>query len=496
MWQQLINVSLLGTDRTTLDYETRIELERLLGFPLAEDPAEAVAQAAALLGFLRRTSLPLAIGDPAKKRIAPPKDDRIQMSTQLAKQFGRLLDGDFAPFLYEATAVLLKLQVAFPPEQLPPLLNRGLEDQALFYLLQQQLHPTDAWLASLNPRWHIFAPLLIESDQIPNPDTKLAALRLKRLQGQRWAGWKNEWSSWDTSEKLFYLQAFEPPLIKADSEILEAFLPDNRKEVRKKIASLLLLEKSSSLTIRWNTYLEDTLPLEKDTFRLTMPQHPPEEWKHLGLWSKKPIEQMKLFARYTDPAYWDTAYKKPLGTIVDTMYESKFGKAWLQGFFEAVIKGNHSTGAVALLKLHQREDLSFTSTKIKELVSVLSEDDYLGLVSAELRKYKHLIPEQSLLMDLLLYGKVSWPGGMVRKVLAPFQEWLATRKTYDWKGWHYRKVLRSAAYRIRPKELHLWEQGWPDYGYLWEQWKQEVRTFQRILQFRLEFYKDLNIYLE
>ncbi len=491
MWEKLVRISLLGTDRASLDAADRERLEQLLGFPLSEDPAEELIQSAALLGFLRRTSLKPDKATAKAQAPASQQDGRKKVPQRVAGQIRDMLKGRYSNFLKEAIGFLHQHQLALPPESLPLILEKALEDPDLYQLAFDNLHPADAWLARQHPNWRILAPLPPLSEPEMDPDLRLATYRALRKNQTDPVELEERWSGLSPEEKVFFLGAFDPPFSDWDLTFLQKCLEDSRKPVRRAAAQVLLCEPGTNLATQWKKWLKSWIQFDHNGIRWMPEKAEQSPWDHLGLWKSKPTERITWVARNTPPQMWESLIKEPLAVQIASISRARFGKAWMKGLLEAVLDHGSSSLAATLLQIHKSEDLGLAKATVQNLVQDLSPKDWLALSSEEVRKNSGLISDNSLAYDLLLYGEHPWPSGLVRSVLGPFQEWMLTASQINWGVWHYRKLLRAAAFHMEPRALPLWEKGWPDYGYIWGQWETDIGNFQNILRFRKQFYQDL-----
>jgi hypothetical protein len=491
MWEKLVRISLLGTDRASLDAADRKKLEKLLGFPLSEDPAEELIQSLALVGFLRRTAL-LPKKAPLKVEIpAPRPDNRKRVPQSVGRQLQDMLRGSYSNFLGEALRFLRRHHFALPPESLPLVLDKALEDPDLYQLAFDNLHPADAWLARQHPNWRNLAPLPPFPEHETDPDLRLATYRALRKNQTDPVDLEKRWNGLSPEKKVFFLRAFDPPFSDWDLFFLQNCLEDSRKPVRRAAAQLLLRDPGTKLATRWKKWLKSWIQFDHNGIRWMPEKAEQTPWDHLGLWKSKPTEQITWVAQNTPPQMWESLMIKPLASQIVSISRARFGKAWMKGLLEAVLDHRSSSLAATLLKIHKSEDLGFARATVRSLIQRLSPMDWLELSSEEARRNSGLISDNSLAFDLLLYGEHPWPSGLVRSVLGPFQEWMLTASQINWGVWHYRKLLRAAAFHMEPRALPLWEKGWPDYGYIWGQWEADIGHFQNILRFRKQFYQDL-----
>lgn len=491
MWEKLVRISLLGSDRAAPDVSIREELERLLGFPLSEDPAEELIQSAALVGFLRRTTLKASKASSNPEAYALPHDDRRKVPQSVARQLQDMLKAKYSNFLWEALSFLQAHHFAFPPETLPLIWEKALEDPDLRPIFFNRLSPADAWLARQHPNWRNLAPLPPFPEDEQDDDLRLAIYRALRKSNTAPIELENRWSCLSSEEKVFFLGAFDVPFSDWDLRFLQKSLQDSRKPVRRAAALLLLRDPGTVLSAQWKEWLKTWIQQDKERVLLAPEKAERLPWDSLGLWKSKPVELVGWVARNTPPQEWERLFSAPLKDQIPALSRSRHGKAWTKGLIEAAIDHRSSPVAVSLLQADREEELDFSRSTIQSLVRTLSLEDWRGLASAEIRRNSGLISENSLAFDLLLFGRHAWPAGLVRSVLGPFQEWMLTASQINWGVWHYRKLLRAAAFHMEPEVLPLWEKGWPDYGYIWGQWEADIGHFQNILRFRIQFYQDL-----
>ena len=257
-WEALIKTALLGTARAPLP-EALTRQAEVWGLDPASEPARLALDMLAMARLQRRAGIvlgqipptapaPLPAGEPAPAALAPLLD--------------RILTGDQGPVLDEYLGLCLAHNIRLPAAFLPQLLDRCVQDAALFHLVRPLLGPLAEWLAAQNPYWQ---DLFDQSDRAWEQGR--FAERLRWLTEQRarqplaaLALLEKNWKGEKPEHRLRLLDALRVRLSVLDEDFLEQILArEKRRDIRQKALELLLQLPGSRQQTAWIAFFRERL---------------------------------------------------------------------------------------------------------------------------------------------------------------------------------------------------------------------------------------------
>jgi hypothetical protein len=499
IWEALSKLALLGTERGQLPPEVLKALEQV-GIQATQAPEEVLLEGAALYHQLRRAGYPLqqpeAPSDPilqSKQAAAPP---------QVARQMEHIVRGNFREALPEALQLLQQGNLPLPAEHLPALLYKAAKKPEFWLILRPILEPANFELLRLNPDWAAIA----ERPPAANCQNETQAVRVQMLRHLRYeqpeqaTSWLTPcWGELTPTEKKELINTLDTGLNASDQPFLEAQLSDSRKEVRQSAAQLLLKIPDAPLQDTLYKEAATWLTLQKDgRLDLHAPQKPIAAFKKLGLYSNKKH-------KYTGGARAGQAYDI-LSKVPPKRWEAYFGKPTLDTL-RLFARGNQQqllTDAVAnaallhqdhrwieaLLRHWWRTDneVRWNSALGKQLMAALPDPLFNEIMSQYLKQHQGYIDERSFAGQLLCLGAHQWESRVARQVLQNFRDWLNAAQSVYWNMWHYKRILRVAAYQAPVDILPGFRTGWNQRTPIWGNWEGDIERLLKTLAFR----KDLN----
>ncbi len=494
VWRELINTALLGTERRQLTPELRQALARQ-GLDAELPAAQLLLEGAAVFHQLKRGAGSLEVfqgnlPEPPAIQGTRPVDPRSAYHLQL------ILSGRYLPALEEYVAGISGQEKVLPPESLPALLDRCLDDDGLWQALRPIVGETGRWLVSLNTRWRsLFAD--------PDPgrwaggsreERQAQLLVLRRLQpaeGRKLL--RDSWPALPFRDRAVLLDALRPGLSSDDEDFLEEALADRRKEVRRIAAELLLLVPGSRFSehlYHWaSAFIGEDLAI-------ALPSEPADEFVAVGL-QEGPTPGTRISLRtgwlvqvlaYLAPARWEQQLGlTPLG-ILRLAAGHKDGQALISAWMEATLRFNDHRWMGALLALWQENgaDDILQNKVARQLMEKMPDQLVNRFVINQLERKGPLVMENTLTGQLLLLGKHWWSDQLTLIIVKGFQSWLSESKVHSWGVWHYKQLLEIAAFRSKPGLLLSLRKGWDVGSPLWPRWEGEVDRFLDILRFRKE----------
>jgi hypothetical protein len=156
------------------------------------------------------------------------------------KDLHSILSGLYPGALQEYMDILATQNLSWPPQLLPDLFNRCLQEPELWFQARPLVSSTGFWLLGLNPDWH---QLELEVDwHLADANTRLQEARRLRAHHPETALQliQSTWQTEPASFRLSLLQTLEIGLSEADQTFLEAALSDKSQAVGQLAAGLLL----------------------------------------------------------------------------------------------------------------------------------------------------------------------------------------------------------------------------------------------------------------
>ncbi len=236
--ESIVKTALLGTARRPLP---AADLPAIDGTPTAMDPADIVLEALATIHLRRKAGFLLADAPPDLPAAAP-LDARPVCSPAATRLLRQMLAGQHLPALPEFIDLLLPSGQRLPPEILPDMLHKGLDNRMLFSQLEPLLGPLGHWLAQQHLRWRAFLTDPQADWFTASFETRLRLLRLKRRQHPLAAlAWlEATWAQESSAHQLHFLETLVVGLSAFDAPLLQRAATDKKEPVR--LAALRLLE--------------------------------------------------------------------------------------------------------------------------------------------------------------------------------------------------------------------------------------------------------------
>ncbi|MCB9293954.1 MAG: hypothetical protein H6559_12675 [Lewinellaceae bacterium] len=499
IWEELIKIALIGTERGKLPAEVEQALARI-GIDTDADPARVVLEAAALYHQLRRAGFPLT---PFEGERPPMPDEaeekRAAPSGTSARHLGLILEGPYRPALAEYLRLLRQYQKRIPAEHQPALFYRCLQSPALWKAVQGNLDEPERWLLRQNPDW---APLTDSPDAETWPDAshdqRLALLRyIRRTQPEAAAALlESSWKETPYPEKQALLREMEQQPGAYDETFLEACLDDSRKEVR--TAAALLLARLPASALQGRLFARARALFREDTekgLRLELPGKNDEALKRDGIGTgRKSYPGGKRAALAYDilcrlpPKRWEQHFNRPTVETLRLLAGSNQKKLLLDALANAAVLHQDHRWIEAILRYWWRtgDEEAWGGSAGKLLMENLPDPVFNEIALQHLKQNPGFIEEKSFLYLLLCQGEQPWGRALAQLVLTGFQQWLSGARAYYWNLWHYKRILAAAAYRTEPELLESFRAGWDTRSPVWHRWEKDVEWLLRVLAFRKE----------
>lgn len=507
IWEELVKIALIGTERGKLPEQATEALSRL-GIDVESNPAQVVLEGAALYHQLRRAGFPIPTyqGD-TPVAIDEDEDNKAVVSIRSARHLKLILEGRFQQALPEYLHLLKQHQKRIPPEHLPTLFYFSLKSPPLWRIVQENLTPAGQWLLRQNPDW---AALAVRPDVETWPDAvheeQLAILRfIRQAQPEEAVALlKGIWSETSYPHKKAFLEEMERGLGPYDEPFLEECLDDSRKEVRAAAASLLARLPDSALQERLFSYARGLFREEKGKgLALHMPEKLDDNLKKDGIGAaRKNYPGGNRAALAFDilskipPRRWEEHFGRPTVDALRILASSDQKKLLLDALANAAVLHQDHRWIEAILRYWWRtnDEEAWAGSRGKLLMEHLPEPVFNEIALQHLKQNPGFIEEKSFLSQMLGMGTHYWDKALAQLVVKGFQQWLSGARAYYWNLWHYKRILEVAAYRIDPGHLENFRTGWDSRSPVWYRWEKDVERFLRVLAFRKEMREAMNEY--
>jgi len=499
IWEALSKLALLGTERGQLPPEVLKALEQV-GIQATQAPEAVVLEGAALYHQLRRAGFPLqqleAPTTPmlqGKQAAAPP---------QAARQMEHIVRGNFREALPEALQLLHQANLPLPPEHLPALLYKAAKKPDFWYALRPVLQPADFELLRLNPDWSSIAerPPVADWQKETQADRVQMLRRLRFEQPEQATSWLTTcWEGLTPTEKKELISILDTGLNASDQPFLEAQLSDSRKEVRQSAAQLLLKIPDTPLQDTLYKEAATWLTLHKDgRLDLHAPPKPISAFKKLGLYSSKKHKYTggeragyayDILSK-VPPKRWEAYFRKSTLDALRLFARANQHQLLTDAIANAALLHQDHRWIEALLRHWWRTDneVRWNSALGKQLMAALPDPLFNEIMSQHLKQHQGYIEERSFAGQLLCLGVHKWESRVARQVLQNFRDWLNAAQSVYWNMWHYKRILRVAAYLAPVDILPAFRAGWNQRTPIGGNWEGDIDRLLKTLAFR----KDLN----
>ncbi len=491
-WNQLSKIAFLGAYRAGLD-EIKPQEWQSLGLSQDEEPGRVLMKALVLSHIKSRAgkksrSLPTIINHSSQ----PP--DR-ELSSMAALFLESILEGSFSGALGEFLQLSRTKQKTIPAYLLTELMPM-VEDGALSWSDLQPLLSDQAYvLLGMHPSWKKYAADTHPADWTSTDvEKRIAYLTfLRSVQADEALQMlQTNWEAEPTILKVKFLKVLKEELSPTDENFLEQCLDDADESVRKQAATLLALLPESALSVRLFEYVFAFFE-EMDDGRLKVhfPQKADDYWAHTGLQNKRkkhpfqshPAALLGQLIGYLHPSYWCTFFNASPDECLAYIEASALTVFLQRGLINAVLLHEEQDWANIMARRLFSEKSSDRSS-YSAVLEKIDASTFNELLIRQLKNQSFLIEEDSLAYALIQLGDHPWTDELVKAIIPPFQQWLSSARSAQWKVWHYKQLLEIASYRINPNLLSTFRNGWQFQSYIAFQWQEEVDKFNKTLAFR------------
>jgi hypothetical protein len=488
----LSSLAILGADRVALPPALLAQW----GISTDQEPAVQLAQALVMERQSKRAGFALPVWEPSTK-VAPPQSQK-NCSPRAARLLLQVLEGDYADALPEALDLLEENGQQFPPQSLPALIQRCVEQEKFRAQLLPRIGTLGQWLITQNPAWRG-----LDTSHLEELDWDLATgmqrfLLLQHLRkenpghalDQLAQSWDDEAPEW----RAPLLLCLEIGLSKNDEPFLEKRLQEKRREVRQAAAELLSVMPQSHLREHYQAFLLDSLSLEKGRLQVKLPIELPELWKQFGVESggKGPFTQqqrstwMEQVVRRVPPVFLREKFELEALTLCKVLFTQSPGEGWFSALCEAALQHQDETQLEAIVAHWlQNENASGWAGKLgKTLIQALPQASFNRLLKPYLEKRSGPLEDGQFVTFLLRESTQLWSQELCLLIIRGFREYLSGKSNWFYGADHYTGILHKLAYQCEVAVYPNLQHGWNADFVLYDRWREKIEHMLRVVRFR------------
>lgn len=498
-WNKLVNTALIGTDRSSTTFLDDPGIKKYL--PEGENSPELnLLEAATKISFLLKSGyIP---GENSGSQATFNIIEKLeQVSPDSARDLEAILYHDYEPALPEYLRLLEKNHKRIANEMLPDVLEIIAAKPELWDALNNVIGERGHWLVSQNPDWQFDKSPIKPGDWHKGTfHERLSLLQYLRKQTPDLAIElvESTWEEDSISDKVEFLKILKIGLGPNDERFLEKCLDYRRKEVRKTAAKLLAEVPGSALSERVFERLKNYLSLKrkpenKMKLEVSLPEKCDEGMIRDGVdpgaqWFKGGVKVSRLGQMIvaTNPSKWSDWMKLDPADSLLVFVRSEWSEMLIQALIEAsaVHKADEWIKALLDFGFEIKDNNRFQGLNFLPLYSAMSENVFQYIAAARIVKEEELLPEGHLACQILKNTNYPWSDKLTLSVTSALSRWMGFETSRYWNGWHYRSILKKAAYLARPGIAPKLEFIWPRNSRIWQSWEKEVTDFLDVLNFR------------
>jgi len=505
LWNELVKLALLGTDRSTLSPAMKAALQGY-GIDTEKEITEVVLESAALQAPLQKAGFqPKKWED--ENLTTSPEEELANCSIKSANHLALILMGRYPFALTEFVQTMADHNKCLPFELLPDLLDKCVKDEDLWQQLAPTIGNRGHWLIKLNIAWQKLAVTVSQEKwELGTKDERILILKSLRRQDPT-EGLKLLLSTWaedGLSEKTAFIKCLTNGLSDIDEVFLEECLDFSRKGVRENAATLLRRLPNSRLQQRIFDYLKTSitigkengaekpiivLPSLKDKALIRDGISPKKKWKRGGETTGMLYQMVSILP----PKKWEKLFNKTPENILHFFTKSEWSMMLIEGVAAATALHDDENWKDAILRfwLAHFANRNWTQLDVESILDKLPNAVYSEVLFEKLKAVKILPDEHSPLIQLLQREEYIWDDRLTNMVMFQLREWIAENVTYSWSGFQYRTMLKRAAYSVNPKLEKSLSKFWMGDSRNWAGWEKDIQQFLTVLSFRKEMLEEL-----
>ena len=504
IWDQLVKIALLGTERSTLDSKLEKTLTEA-GIDTQQENTKILLEALAYYSTVEKAGW-----QPPKwkgKSVSKSNSQQEQTCSIKSAQHLQTIFKKYPKLLPEFVTHLKANNKSLPYDALPSLFNRCLKEEALWMELQPVIGERGKWLLPLNKEWNsLLLDVEVSKWKTGTKAERLALLKQIRQQDatKGLSLLQSTWEKDSVQEKARLLEVLKRGLSSSDEAFLEQNLNASRKEIRQTAAQLLSQIPNSQYLERIQSYLEELIAFDKkkDTVLLSLPELTNPALIRDGLSVKKKNattkDKLKVLVKMiqvTPPTFWEKHLSESPATIIKLFAQSEPSLTLVNALVEATALHRTPEWINILLEvwLVHYFEIGWDQLNMQPLLKVVPNDFYDTFLIKKLKASKSLPEEDHPLIQLLVLDGQMWSQKLTFVFLEQLSEWIRQNASLSWLGQSYRKLLKErAAYAIDPTLHPKISAFWRIEQNNWAGWASDIQRFLNILSFRREMILELN----
>ena len=508
IWDALVKIALIGTDRSELPAHEKAKLESI-GIDTSTDAAKYILEAAAFYTPIRKAGFVLK--EWQQKFPTPAPTEQLQIaSPKTIRHLSLILSGRYALAITELLNLMRSYNKCLPYSLLPQLLSNCKSNPILWKLIKPIIGQRGWWLIEQNQDWHFLKKESPDIDwSLASVEQKVGLLKLVRQKEAPLAIelLQTSWEEESVKDKVKFLKTLQIGLSKKDEQFLEQCLDHKRKEIRLQAITLLSSLAHSDFSQRMFERAKSLLSLKKDKIVIELNIGMDETAIRDGL---EPLKSkassnnkfpwlVQIFSA-VPPQRWESHFDKSTEEIISLFGASNRPMILIEALAIAAVNFKNEKWITNILHFYLKSsNSSYRQTgqsiskhpNLSILINALNEKNFNRIAFDLLKKEKQLPAEESLLIKLLIDGKRPWSDQLVLLFFNDLQNWLSSSSANYWDGNNYRKVLKQAAYKCNPKLLPKLKNLAEAAGRTWAGWEKDLEQFIRTIRFRKEMLEEI-----
>ncbi len=506
LWQELIKVALMGTERAQISTTTKAELQRLGIDPELPAP-RLVLEGAAYLATMHKSGIQAPEWTRALPTPAPQGVLDSDCSPKAIRLLQQILDDTFPKALEEFVQLLHQNNRQLPAEMLPELFDQSRQNPELWAKLKDCIGARGQWLLQQNPDWQSLRAVPDESGwEYGTRAERLALLRYWRQERPDYGrervleGWGEE----DSKTRIALIPLFEIGLGPYDEPFLEQALDDRRKEVRKKAAELLAQLPESALVQRMQervlALFEEAPKGENHSIEIQVPEKltkpmlrdglDPQLRSYPGGVKASRLGQMLAII---PPSFWENHFQENAAEVLLLFLDSNWPALCFSALSQATIRHREEAWMEVLIDfwLQHHFESEWQNIDLEAMIPILPSKLFNKMALQGLALEDPLASSTAPISTLLQHAEQNWDNDLTYAFFRQLKEWFQQNPGQYWSTWHFWNILGKAAYLIEPKLWPTLQKAF-DQDPVWYQASTELDKFMNILRFRDQMQKSLS----
>ena len=498
IWESLVRVSLVGSERMALDEVIYAYVNDKTG-EKDRSKEEVVLDAIAIadqMGSInpKRGNYKQVIQERTEaESICPPKYVILLQN---------LLEESSLLALPELLRHFHKNQWSLPPEFLPQLLEHCLKDEALHQLIKPHFGQNAHWLMAQNPQWQSLdsSASLDRWAQLDTSQKRIALTTLMREAPENALNYiKNNWDRAIVADQEIFLQCLSLSPSSAFIPFLKKAKKSSRKKIREAVAVVLAKTPDSAANTFLNTYIPSLLT-PQGNWQISDNYLDATEPLNLPLKMEKGIHQSMKGAwlgnmmGYINPKTWEDTLKTSVRKSISTLLDNAYHQEIFAGLTQASLLYQEEEWRAALIN-HQWDNRAFSfPEKTTQLLLKDLPESLFNKTGLKMAKESQQLPEKSLLHKLIKYNTTPWSSELSRLLIHRFKTDLVKNDYHPASISGYQLVFEKGAYLIALESIDFIINEWSstnqaslEQSSSWIYWESKVYRFTQRLERRRIF---------